>query len=131
MILDAVLLALGKSSLNYGRAVAIIPEMRIATGDGIQVRNPGNGYELWLTGDVDYAVIRYKDELDNKGMFILHSCWVDNSRDDALAVAQSSFILIEAKRQNNGESLASSMPEAVAQAIAMAEVTRFEYIIWG
>ena len=147
MVLDAVLLALGKSSKlpNEGCTVAILPEMRIGTGDGIQVRNPATGYELWLTGNVDYAVIRYKYELDNKGMFIQHNCWanflrsdvadrllgVDNSRDDALAIAQSCFVLIEAKRQDDGESLASSMPEAVGQAIAVAELTGFEYSIWG
>ncbi|PPQ74684.1 hypothetical protein CVT26_007667 [Gymnopilus dilepis] len=118
MILDAVLLALGKTSLP-GCAVAILPEMRIATGDGIKVRNPATGYELWLTGNIDYAVIGYKDELDNKDRLI----GVDNSRHDALKVAQSHFILIEAKHQNDGEPLASSMPEAVGQAIAVAELT--------
>ena len=55
---------------------------------------------------------------------------VDNSRDDALALSQSRFVLIEAKRQNDGESLASSMPEAVGQAIAVAELTRSEYTTW-
>ena len=61
-----MLLALGKTSLP-GCAVTILPEMRIATGNGIKVRNPATGYELWLAGNIDYAVIGYKDELDNKG----------------------------------------------------------------
>ena len=78
-------------------------------------------------------------------MFIQHNCWanflrsdvadrllgVDNSQDDALAIAQSCFVLIEAKRQDGEEFLASSMPEAVGEAIAVADITRFEYSIWG
>lgn len=66
MILDAILLALSKT-LSGECAVAILPEMKIGTGEGIQVRNSATGYELWLTGSIDYAVIGYKDELDNKG----------------------------------------------------------------
>ena len=76
MVLHAVLLALGKSSLpNDGLGCAVaIPEMRIAIlGNGIRVRNSATGYELWLTGNIDYAAIRYEDELGDKGMFILHS----------------------------------------------------------
>ena len=37
------------------------------------------------------------------------------------------FLLIEAKRQNNQESLGSSVAEGVCQAISVAELTRFEY----
>jgi len=118
MILDAILLALGKT-LSGECAVAILPEMKIGTGEGIQVRNSATGYELWLTGSIDYAVIGYKDELDNKERLL----GVDSSRDDALTVAQSRFLLIEAKRQNNQESLSSSVAEGVGQAIAVAEFT--------
>jgi hypothetical protein len=69
MILDAVLLSLAKiaSSDETKLGVAILPEMRIAVGDGVQVINPVSQYEIWLTGNVDYAVIQYTDEKDNKG----------------------------------------------------------------
>jgi hypothetical protein len=69
MILDAVLLSLAKiaSSEETKLGVAILPEMRIAVGDGVQVINPVSQYEIWLTGSVDYAVIQYADEKDNKG----------------------------------------------------------------
>ncbi|KAG6825357.1 hypothetical protein H0H92_003979 [Tricholoma furcatifolium] len=96
-----------------------MPEMRIATGEGIKLQNLDTGYELWLTGNADYTVIRYKDELDNRD----HLIGVDNSRDDSLTVAQNRLLLIEAKRQHDGESLFSVMPEAVGQAITVAELT--------
>ena len=71
-------------------------------------------------------------------MFIRHSCLakfvrsdvvdrllgVDNCRYDALAVTQSFFVLIEAKRQDEEEVVASSTPEVVGQAIGVAELTR-------
>ena len=69
MILDAVLLSLAKiaSSEETKLGVAILPEMRIAVGDGVQVINPFSQYEIWLTGNVDYAVIQFADEKDNRG----------------------------------------------------------------
>lgn len=74
VVLDAVLLSLGKvtSNTNYPdfrkRSIAILPEMRIGTGDGVKIVNPLTHYELWLTGSVDYAILQYVDELDNKGL---------------------------------------------------------------
>ena len=64
MILDAVLLSLAKiaSSDETKLGVAILPEMRIAVGDAVQVINPVSQYEIWLTGNVDYAVIQYTNE---------------------------------------------------------------------
>lgn len=73
MIIDAVLLTVGnivhdaRSSLS----LAILPETRLESIDwnliGIQVKNPESGYELLLTGTMDYAVLRYKDCFDVKG----------------------------------------------------------------
>lgn len=67
MILDAILLALAEIASTQKRGVAILPEMRIAQGDGVQVSNPVSGYELWLSGNVDYVVIEYEDVRDYKG----------------------------------------------------------------
>ena len=69
MILDAVLLSLAKiaSSEEAKLGVAILPKMRIAVGDGVQVINTVSQYEIWLTGYIDYAVIQYAEEKDNKG----------------------------------------------------------------
>ena len=64
MILDAILLALaGMSSIQNG-GVAIIPGMRIAQGDGY---NTYHGSDPWFKGNIDYAVIEYKDVDDHKG----------------------------------------------------------------
>jgi len=67
MILDAILLALRKIALTQQRDVAILPEMGIARGDGIHISHPVSGYELWLSGNVDYAVIGYENVMDNEG----------------------------------------------------------------
>jgi hypothetical protein len=66
MILDAVLLTLAEIASTQKRCVAILPQMRIAQGDGVQISHPVSGYELWLSGNVDYAVIEYEDVSDYK-----------------------------------------------------------------
>jgi hypothetical protein len=67
MILDAILLALVEISSTNKTGVAILPEMRIGQGDEDQISHPISGYELWLNGNVDYAVIEYDDVRDYKG----------------------------------------------------------------
>lgn len=67
MILDAILLALAEIASTKKSGVAILPEMRIAQGNGVQISHPVTGYELWLSGNVDYAVIEYDDVRDYKG----------------------------------------------------------------
>jgi len=67
MILDAILLALAEIASTQQKGVAILLEMRIAPGDGVQISHPVSGYKLWLSGSVDYAVIEYEDVMDNKG----------------------------------------------------------------
>jgi len=42
--------------------VAILPEMRIASGGGVVIRNAESGFELRLTGVVDYGVVRYRTD---------------------------------------------------------------------
>ena len=67
MILDAILHALVKIASTQQRDVAILPKMRISQGDGVQISHPVSGYELWLSGIVDYAVIEYENRMDYKG----------------------------------------------------------------
>ena len=73
MILDAILLALAEIASVEQRSVAILPEMRIAPGDGVQIAHPVSGYELWLSGNVDYAIIEYEDVRDYKGESDCHT----------------------------------------------------------
>jgi hypothetical protein len=68
MILDAVLLTLGnivRDTQPPGLSVAILPEMSIGSlewgSSNIPVKNPESGYEILLTGTMDYAVLRYQD----------------------------------------------------------------------
>jgi hypothetical protein len=68
MILDAILLTIADISLHAKEKlpVEIFPEMRIASGDGVLVKNTVNQFEVWLTGNVDYGVCTYKHEA-NRG----------------------------------------------------------------
>ena len=69
MILDAVLLTVARIVYDEQSKseVAILPEMRITPSDGVQLINPASGYEIWVSGTVDYAVIQYTDERDRRG----------------------------------------------------------------
>ena len=73
MILDAILLALTEIASVEHRSVAILPEMRIPQGDEVQIVDPISGYELWLNGNVDYAIIEYDNVRDYKGKSGYHS----------------------------------------------------------
>src|SRR5277367_1926496 len=66
MILDAILLTIADISLEAEEKlpVAIFPEMRIASGDGVLVKNTVNQFEVWLTGIFGYGVCTYEDEED-------------------------------------------------------------------
>lgn len=77
MIFDAILLALAEVYSTDKRGVAILPGMRIAQGDAVQICHLDSGYELWLSGNlnVDRAVIAYEDVWDHKGeLDSLHWC---------------------------------------------------------
>jgi hypothetical protein len=80
MLLDAVLLSMAKitSRRNADTSVAILPEMRLTTGDGIVVANPDTNFQAWLTGHVDYGVVQYLDQDDNKAQ---RAHWVCNPSD--------------------------------------------------
>ncbi|EED77110.1 predicted protein [Postia placenta Mad-698-R] len=101
--------------VNMDRSVAILPKGRIAQGKGVQITHPTSGYELWLSGNVDYAVIEYEEDEDNKDR-LLAPC---GSRDDAFVISKGRLVLVEAKRQSLNRTLISYIPEAVSQAIAV------------
>lgn len=50
--------------------------MRISQGDGIRISNLILGYELWLSGNTDYAIIEYEDVSDHKGKSDYHTLWL-------------------------------------------------------
>jgi len=123
MILDAVLLSVAKIApkRKSGFDVVILPEMRLATGDGVQITNPLSKYEVWLTGNVDYGVMQYPIEDDNRERMLGEG----NARGRALALAAGRLFLVKAKRQVDPDvGLASHMPEAVGQAVALLEITK-------
>lgn len=116
MILDAVLLTIADISLDAKEKhpVAIFPEMRISSGDGVLVKNAKNQFEVWLVGNVDYGICTYQYEGDRN--VVLRS-----TLEDLMIYAGNRIMLIEAKRDK--DMLTDSMPEATSQAIALSEVT--------
>ncbi|KAL4251082.1 hypothetical protein ABKN59_005641 [Abortiporus biennis] len=115
MILDAILLALAGVASVEQRSVAILPEMRLAQGEGVQITHPISGYELWLSGNVDYAVIEYENKWDYKDRLLSPG----GSREDAFDISKGRLFLVQAKRQSLEETLVLYIPEAVSQAIAL------------
>jgi len=90
MILDAVLLTLARIVYDEQSKseVAILPEMRIAPADGVQLIHPASGYDVWLSGTVDYAVVQYKDEWDRRGRrpVVLAQPWSSHFLQNAYSV---------------------------------------------
>ena len=66
MILDAVLLTIADISFDAKEKlpVAIFPEMRVASGDGVLVQNAKSQSDVWFVGNVDYGICTYQDEGD-------------------------------------------------------------------
>ena len=62
--MDAILLALAEiTSAQSDRKIALFTELKFAE---TQISHPTSGYELQLTGNVDYAVLLYNDKGDLK-----------------------------------------------------------------
>ncbi|KAJ7318293.1 hypothetical protein DFH08DRAFT_892323 [Mycena albidolilacea] len=118
MILDAVLLAVAEicSDGDAKLPVAILPEMRIASGDGILLKNPTTSFEMWFTGSVDYGVCTYENE-DQRKDRVLNADVEDVGR-----FAKSQIFLVEGKRLQD-KPLYEFMPEAISQAASLCEVT--------
>jgi len=76
MILNLVLLTAGRiiHGIQSKSDVAIVPEMKITLETGIQVKNPISGYEIWLTGTIDYGVAQYQDQLNVGRKHLVISC---------------------------------------------------------
>ncbi|KAF8064433.1 hypothetical protein FPV67DRAFT_222637 [Lyophyllum atratum] len=88
--------------------------MRIGPSDGVYVSNSNTGFELYLTRSVNYGVLLYNDEPENRERLLVPGA----SKDDALRIAQGCLFLVEDKRLKCSP-LSSHIPEAVSQAIAL------------
>ncbi|KAJ7237138.1 hypothetical protein C8J57DRAFT_1087789 [Mycena rebaudengoi] len=118
MILDAILLAVAEICANGDAKlpVAILPEMRIASGDGILLQNPTTSFEMWFTGTVDYGVCTYENEDQRKDRVL------NADVDDVGRLAKSHIFLIQGKRLQD-KPLYGFMPEPISQAAGLCEVT--------
>ncbi|KAJ7630063.1 hypothetical protein DFH06DRAFT_1224789 [Mycena polygramma] len=118
MILDAILLTVAEICANGDSklAVAILPGMRIASEEGILLKNPAASFEILFSGAVDYGVCMYEDESERD--FVLNA-----GLEDAGQSAKSRIFLVERGRLEN-KTLYDFIPEAISQAAALCEVTR-------
>jgi len=142
IVLDAILLSLAEivSKESPPRSVAILPEMKVKE---VLFNNPVTGQEVWFDGSLDYAIIEYEDSGDNKGKFLpliiiiwpslfLIACLPSDrlvapgtSRTFVFEIASSHMFLVEPKRHNQDRSLAPFIPEAVTQAMAFSELSKW------
>jgi hypothetical protein len=134
MILDAILLTLAEISSTQKRGVVILPEMRIAQGNGVKISHPNSGYESWFSGNADYVVIEYEDVRDYKSksdyQTLLFYCFMafsdrlispGGSREDAFNISKGCLFFIKAKRQSLEQ---SHIPEAVSRAVVLLRSTK-------
>ena len=142
MIINAVLWTVKRIVHNVQPKsnVAIIPEVKIDSENGIQINSPIFGYELWLTGTFDYAVVQYTDDEDSDTQSktpvislqfielidlldqLLFGCPDSN---EVFKLSDGHFLLIKAKQELMPDgSMALCVPKAVGQALAWATITR-------
>ncbi|KAH9083809.1 hypothetical protein EDB83DRAFT_2309719 [Lactarius deliciosus] len=123
---NMVLLTLQKITSTQHTDVAILPGMRVTNSDGVQISHPTSGYELWLSDNIDYVVIEYKN--DNKSATFV-DCLFDpgGPRDDVFKIANGCLFLlvVEVNHQScSKQRQTSCVPEAVGQAIALLEIAK-------
>jgi len=103
------------------------PGMTIASGDGVEIENPMTGYRLTLVGDVDYAVIRFRDEPQKKDWLLNFAGTMTGELFSQLS--DSRIFLINIIRHHEpltyNEGLDLFMPQAIARSLAWAKVNRF------
>jgi len=57
--------------------VDISPEMRIPPSDGVLVKNPQTQFEVWFSGNVDYGICTYEQEIDCGKTFDINMRCID------------------------------------------------------
>ncbi|OBZ75415.1 hypothetical protein A0H81_04295 [Grifola frondosa] len=119
IILDSVLLAVAETcALNTKKTSAVIfPEFTIGAGEGIRVINPTTKHEIWLTGTTDFALCTYSTKRTCRETVLL------STLDDVMRVAHNRITLVETKKETT--ELRTALPEATAQAVALAEVAGY------
>ncbi|KAJ6487622.1 hypothetical protein C8R45DRAFT_993836 [Mycena sanguinolenta] len=99
--------------------VAILPEMNIASDDGILLTNSTTLFGMRLTGTFGYGMCTYENEDVRRERILCADV------DELARLAKSQILLIEAKYLEE-KTLYDFMPEAVSQAATLCEVTEVE-----
>ncbi|KAK7043846.1 hypothetical protein VNI00_008011 [Paramarasmius palmivorus] len=95
IVLEIILIALAVIMEGPEDGVAIIPGLNLGQDEPMRIANPTSGYELWLSGKVDYAVIK------------------------RTRITRGCLFLVEPKRLDRQYGFDDSIPEAVSQTIAL------------
>ncbi|KAK7695878.1 hypothetical protein QCA50_000516 [Cerrena zonata] len=125
MIFDAVIAAFWKIAEkphpNDGEesiAVTVLPTFKL-TEDGLNVTNSATGYQLEVSGCVDYYLTRYPDIPNHKDFLLRMNTYSGENRIRmALNWSQQQMFLIEAKYDDYFN---ESIPGAVGQALALSQ----------
>ncbi|KAF9474910.1 hypothetical protein BDN70DRAFT_814932 [Pholiota conissans] len=128
MVIDAIILFLARMTRGRKIRSVVFPTMKPFPSIGVTLANPASGYEVQLTGELDYVVFNYKDARDHRARLT----GADGSKEDAFDIAKGFFFLVQHKPQagagDHPGSLASQMPRAVGQALALAKLTGHEEV---
>ncbi|KAJ7067302.1 hypothetical protein C8F01DRAFT_1365424 [Mycena amicta] len=128
-IVDAILLTVAGICADGDAKLpaAILPEIQIASGDGVLLKNPATSFEMRFTGTVDYVVCTYEDEED--ALLSPHSsrsnCVLNADIDTVARFARFKIFLrvIERDEFVEDKTIYDFMPETISQAAAFCEVT--------
>ncbi|KAL4242844.1 hypothetical protein ABKN59_011265 [Abortiporus biennis] len=117
MMLDQILLTIADIICreNPSYFAAILPELRLAVGDGVMIKNNQTQTEFWLTGNTDYGICTFTDAETREIIFT-------GALADILPFLVGQLVLIETKKEV--ETLMDYLPEATGQAIVMSEATQ-------
>lgn len=123
--------------------------MKLSHKDGIKVTHPVTGYELWLTGSIDYTVIYYDRKQGDhhcESYYYSFNYFFGSTFSDQLVksggakrlsfwAARGCLFLIEAKHTYGDEPLDESGAKAISQAVALLKSVTYEpcsllFVIW-
>lgn len=103
-------------AFNSRLEIAILPDLPITSSGSVKIANKKTGYEIYLAGNINYALLQYDDIKDYKERLL-------SSGDLATVfrIARGHLLLTVAP---TCPSLASLFPEAVNQALAFAKISK-------
>jgi len=119
-LINAILEALHNIARDpaSGVEVAIIPEMKIASGDGVVIEN--GDVKLALTGVGDFGLVRYRVEHRD---FILGL--TSSNINNITMFSDGCGLLVDSEVKHHSPDLLSCLPEAIGQALVWLQLNKY------